>query len=52
MSRYRVVIDLDTTDPETSLDDVADAARAAVDGIAERLPGAWVDLDGIEEMGT
>lgn len=50
--RYRVVIDLDTTDPDTTATDVEDAVRAAIDHLETALPGAWVDPETIEEMGT
>lgn len=50
--RYRVTFGIDTTDPDTTTDDVQRAAAAAEILIANALPGAWVDLDTLEELGT
>lgn len=51
--RYRVTIALDVTDRDTTADDVAEAARLAVNVMTNTLGGfVWVDIDGIEELGT
>jgi hypothetical protein len=52
--RYRITINVDTTDPDLSADDLADAAGEAVEAICAVIPAdaAYVDLDAIEELGT
>lgn len=50
--RYRIVIDVDTTDPDMSYDEVLDAAHRAVAAAHDYLDSAHVELDMIEERGT
>lgn len=51
--RYRIVIDVDTTDPDMGYGEVLDAAHRAVTEAATYLIGsAHVELDMVEERGT
>lgn len=51
--RYRVTLDIDTTDPDLTEFDVTDATERGITAMAEHLGGgAYIDLEAIEELGT
>lgn len=52
--RYRITLDVDTDpDPDATRHTVDMAVQRAIAEMTEALgPSAWVDLEGIEELGT